>query len=861
MKFFINYLIYSTDIRKNLNQILNVYSYDIKIKNDEQSMLNFVDTINNLYSNDIIKINLCESSYKIAIKGTNQFNVRTSLIFYSEKGAILDFQNQSKGTFNFQINVENVEVIFKNITFTNYNGILDEETMFIISTLNENNKYTFKFENCIFKDNTGTIFYNRVGCTKLIQSNPQIIFNNCQFLNSDEIFTVFHIQDYYNLVKSCECNNIYFDNCSFNNIKTLGTLGSGNVLLDNCKYYYRSTNYYSAIIDSSNYRNKVILKNSKLENINVEYNAPLFALRKASFEIINTTFHNCHTYSGYLVYYKAGISTSDEPTYLTIKDSKFDDISSLLDGVDNQFCISNCTFHNITSVSPIPIIINSPNSVIDIFDTDFVNVISYKGSLFDEDSNYTFKNVEFMNITVNSKAMVKAMYKSVSFENCKFNNILCNGDMDDSSLIKITSSEYGNEINMKDIYINNCKTNGNLIEIDGDQSIINFSNITISNISSYGSIISNKSIMSKISMEKASIFNNKNVNKLKCGLIENNFNVEISVKDSSINDNTIKNNGGSFCFINNDSINMKIFSSIFKNNYGLNGGSIYIHKMINKTGELIDNSIEIYDTQFINNKAEYYGGAIYIGNELINDVKVRNTFFIGNHAYAGGAIYTNNIYKKELFKSNINNKFQNNTSESHGVNFATDPFMISLISPKVNNLTISSGEGSLLKFSLIDEYGNIVQDMSRHYNIGSLKLNIENSLLKKSVDYDITGNVCYFSKGICELNNFKIYTLKPHPEPLKLVLSLDNKNIDISDKYINVVVKNCDEEQIKMVNSKYFYYCENPICDDNCPVENKTAICVKGENNLKNNINLNYCECVKGWKEEGCKEKEYIEKR
>jgi len=87
--------------------------------------------------------------------------------------------------------------------------------------------------------------------------------------------------------------------------------------------------------------------------------------------------------------------------------------------------------------------------------------------------------------------MLDVTYNSVSFDNCHFSNILCNGDIEDSSLIKFHSSENGNSFDMSNSEINNCKSNGDLIKFDGSKSSIKLSNVKIKNISSYGSIINN----------------------------------------------------------------------------------------------------------------------------------------------------------------------------------------------------------------------------------------------------------------------------------------------------------------------------------------------------------------------------------
>jgi len=121
------------------------------------------------------------------------------------------------------------------------------------------------------------------------------------------------------------------------------------------------------------------------------------------------------------------------------------------------------------------------------------------------------------------------------------------------------------------------------------------------------------------------------------------------------------------------------------------------------------------NTNFIKNKAEYFGGAIFSDyNNLINS-NIKNTSFIENYAYAGGAIYIKQHLNYSLFNIYDNNiSYINNTSESHGPNVATDPYIIKLIdNSDLKNLTITSGESHSLKFQLFDELDQTIFDYSK----------------------------------------------------------------------------------------------------------------------------------------------------
>lgn len=83
------------------------------------------------------------------------------------------------------------------------------------------------------------------------------------------------------------------------------------------------------------------------------------------------------------------------------------------------------------------------------------------------------------------------MYKTLYFKNCTFENILCYGDSDASSLIEFDSCIYGDELNMNNVTIRNCQTNSDLITISGNNSYIKLTNINFSDNISYGSLLNN----------------------------------------------------------------------------------------------------------------------------------------------------------------------------------------------------------------------------------------------------------------------------------------------------------------------------------------------------------------------------------
>jgi len=209
------------------------------------------------------------------------------------------------------------------------------------------------------------------------------------------------------------------------------------------------------------------------------------------------------------------------------------------------------------------------------------------------------------------------------------------------------------------------------------------------------------------------------------------------------------------CLIDFDELNLKISSSIFENNQASYGGAFYLSNSITNYNENNNKyAIEIMDSQFIDNKAEYYGGAIFFNFNGLDLSNMKNSSFIRNHAYAGGALYIDDTNYKLIEENdeNQNNKFINNTFDSHGEVYATGPYLISLDNIKVNEITV--GNMLNLKFNLTDKFNQIVHDISKYYpNIilnTKFTINADNSNFDNEDVNDIvklTGNSCTFTKG------------------------------------------------------------------------------------------------------------------
>eukprot|EP00833_Pecoramyces_ruminatium_P016426 jgi/Orpsp1_1/1190458/evm.model.d7180000079107.1 len=269
------------------------------------------------------------------------------------------------------------------------------------------------------------------------------------------------------------------------------------------------------------------------------------------------------------------------------------------------------------------------------------------------------------------------------------------------------------------------------------------------------------------------------------------------------------------------------------------------------------------NSNFEENQAKYFGGAIYIEFEELININIVNTTFTSNRAYIGGAIYdTNGYYSSyDMIKNNIT--FTENHSDSHGTDYATKPYYINLTSEIVNNeFLINSGDLRPLEFEINDKFNNTVMDSSKIYSNIVLNVKIDETENNSNITNNIklVKNSCNFSNGKCELTDFKIFSKTPSTFSLKLSLENENMDVQFNIDTLNFTIRECNENQIVMYTNDEYYYCENPICNSNCPYldSNATAECIKDSDKNINDIKLNKCKCMVGWIGENCNQKEFI---
>ncbi|KAL6590494.1 hypothetical protein U3516DRAFT_857009, partial [Neocallimastix sp. 'constans'] len=164
-----------------------VQTIEVIIDNDETSMVNFAKIVT-MYSNfeyDEIKLIFNENYYKIANEGKNRFNVKSDLIFYSEKGTIFDFQDDDRSnlSFFFQPDYTNKTITFYNISFINYYSEYEKSSSLIYFIFPKNSDHYIEFNNCIFRNLRSLLFNFEHSCVNSVQTSiPQVSIINCKIM-------------------------------------------------------------------------------------------------------------------------------------------------------------------------------------------------------------------------------------------------------------------------------------------------------------------------------------------------------------------------------------------------------------------------------------------------------------------------------------------------------------------------------------------------------------------------------------------------------------------------------------------------------------------------------------------------------
>ncbi|ORX56013.1 hypothetical protein BCR36DRAFT_175699 [Piromyces finnis] len=606
--------------------------------------------------------------------------------------------------------------------------------------------------------------------------------------------------------------------------------------------------------------NYLDIKDSIYEDINVNGPYTILQSDELILKIENTLFSNCHTGSGYLF----NVKNQFRNQYIQFKNVTF----TMFQGDNIKINIIDSIFKNITSRNTLPALIDSKYSVINIT-SSLIENFDINSELIRGESQYYLKDDIFNNIKTNSNSLLSFLYNSVEINNVTVTDIQCIGEYGNTSFILFNSGENPNKLSIKNSNMQSNKSNDSFIKIIGDSIEFVLENSIITKMKCYGPIIDIKSNNSNVLISGLNYSHNINSNKSTCGNIHFSNNLKVSINKSNFTTNICNGNGGILCMDNLIYMDLYIISNLFENNKAINGGAIYFEE--NKNDISINGSGKIENNTFINNIAENFGGAIYSKHNKLYLVDSNNNEIINNKAGINGAgIFV--PYSKKANSFNLSsNIIENNTINSYNNNYSSNPSYITLNNTYENiPIKIISGDYLPLCFILYDEFDIIMMDITKYYSSMSLKVIMEeknknfieaesnNNEVKsdKNGSFTIIGNVCSFTNGQCDLNNLRIFA---NPNNYTLKIRIDNYNGILSYKFSNIEIEvlSCKSNQVKMKNKNKILYCENPICDDKCPI-GISAICEASKEENVNDFNKNKYKCLKGWHGINCQDKDYM---
>jgi len=165
---------------------VKVYSYDIAIKSDIENMdkLYLVyDEISKSMKYREIRIVLDDEEYFVEPRGRNHFNIYYTLIFYTEKGSILNYGSTYTSSFRFHFLPESdiKKLYFKNLTFRDFDGHAWLTHLIYLSVDTDKNDFYVEFDNCTFINITGYLLHMEVTFKQFQYETPQVLFKNCTF--------------------------------------------------------------------------------------------------------------------------------------------------------------------------------------------------------------------------------------------------------------------------------------------------------------------------------------------------------------------------------------------------------------------------------------------------------------------------------------------------------------------------------------------------------------------------------------------------------------------------------------------------------------------------------------------------------
>ncbi|OUM60857.1 hypothetical protein PIROE2DRAFT_13300 [Piromyces sp. E2] len=492
---------------------------------------------------------------------------------------------------------------------------------------------------------------------------------------------------------------------------------------------------------------------------------------------------------------------------------------------------------------------------------------------------YDLNNIILNNIISNSIALFHIEYNDIILRNIDVNHIYCIGEGGETSFINFDGGETKRNFVIDNLNAKYIISNGSFIKIKGDYNEVVIKNSNIQKVNSFGSILEYKGgKRSTVDFNNVNFSENENTDKFDCGCIRFKKYVDLTISNSTFYNNHCKSNGGAICINKYNGLKLNIKSNIFTNNHAINGGAIYLEDDFKNNNDDGKENVIFENNIFYGNNAEEFGGAIYSNYQnLYNETAINNTISYNIANIMGGGIFAESWFDKNQFNVN-NNKIFNNTVNSYINNYTSKPSYISLDTKISFPKELSTGDLLPLTFSLHDQYGNIMEDITKYYSSLSIKIELQqkydeddeyyyddeynNYINSNKEKYKLYGNVGTFIMGKCEMNNFRIYA-NPNIYYMNVIIeNFENNHIELRFNNIEIKVNGCDSNQIKMYDKNGILYCESPKCKSNCPILTSASCEAPAKNFEKiNDINLNKCVCNPGWLGSYCDIKNYVDLR
>ena len=518
-----------------------------------------------------------------------------------------------------------------------------------------------------FKNSTtgeGGAIYNEAGFVELYNSNfvdnsaekfAYTIFNNNFLKIVDSIIIDSNLVDTNNInnsliyMESGEDNKLNMENNSFF-IKSLEDknvifINGGYSFLKNNKFYMDSygDDFYT-VYNEDGELNLTKLKFYKMDNSFSIYSDDFICFDDFKTIVYDIFLNNAliNDFKGKFIYNDNILKISGEED--NILKNIFEGLNSTIITKDEKLSDNINGFYHLESlIQSVDLDSVTDNELIEIFlDSDIlmqdIEQNFYEGGI---ELDYDNLVLDGKGHTIDASNLSRIFYvtannitlKNIKFINGKYHQNYLDNEYCGGAVIKAINNTSLSIINCEFIN-NNSRNSAGVIYNDGDSLIIEKSDFKNNKSVNNAGVIYNSN--ASLTIKDNCLFDNNSSGK--CAGVIFNKSKQLSIKNNcSFSNNSSKHNGGVICDLIG---NLLISDSVFKNNHSDNdGGVINInHESLKKEDgrQLNDNESIFMDCIFQENSADSGGVVIHEGNLFLDSCS-----FINNNAqYNGGAIYT-----------------------------------------------------------------------------------------------------------------------------------------------------------------------------------------------------------------------------